>query len=307
MSTTLPRSLVFEQLLRDLRHMEARAAGDLADWLVHLEAKGMADRSIYGYHRTLAVLLRSVPEKELAEITDTDIEAMLAHSPRQSRHITQSILRQFFKWAKTKRRIEENPMEYVTEIRKLPRRPKEIFTEAEVALLEGLPTPDGELFVMLFGTGLRRGEARNLRRSHIHLERSRLIVHDGKGSKSRIVPFTGSVRSAVADLDLYERLERDDFLWYTIRGNGRYRSRRSPIGNSTFDRWYRNAIERAGVRMLNPHQTRHTYGHLLRSKYDLEERKLLMGHDKIETTDRYYGHLTIEDVAAKMAALEAEA
>ena len=37
--------------------------------------------------------------------------------------------------------------------------------------------------------------------------------------------------------------------------------------------------------------------------FDIEERQLLMGHENPETTIRYYGHLTIEDVARKVAAL----
>lgn len=54
-------------------------------------------------------------------------------------------------------------------------------------------------------------------------------------------------------------------------------------------------VDRADVRYLSPHTTRHTY--------DLEERQLLMGHESVRTTQRYYGHLTVEDVAAKMRAL----
>lgn len=304
MSTAIPRVVVFDALIRDLRHMQARAASDLVDWLVHLEAKGMADRSIYAYHREAAALLRQVPEKALAEITDADIEARLARVPRQSRHISRSILSQWFKWAWQRKRIDENPMRFVAEIRKPPRRPKDIFSEAEVALLEGLPSPNGALFTILFGTGLRRGEARTLRRDHVDLTRARLIVHKGKGDKDRLVPIPASVIAAVSDLDLYERLEREDYLWYSKRGGGRYRSRRSPIGDSTFDRWYRGCIEQAGVRELNPHQTRHTYGHRLRELgFDLEERQLLMGHESVATTQRYYGRLTIEDVAQKVARL----
>jgi hypothetical protein len=34
----------FQALYRDVRHMSARAATDLADWLVHLEVEGKSDR-----------------------------------------------------------------------------------------------------------------------------------------------------------------------------------------------------------------------------------------------------------------------
>ena len=42
----------FADLLRDLRHLDARAASDLADWLAWLEAANKADRTLYAYMRT---------------------------------------------------------------------------------------------------------------------------------------------------------------------------------------------------------------------------------------------------------------
>jgi integrase len=75
-----------------------------------------------------------------------------------------------------------------------------------------------------------------------------------------------------------------------------------PIGDTTFERWYRAALEHVGVRYLNPHQTRHTYGHRLRELgFDIEERQVAMGHESIRTTQHYYGRVTVEDVATKIA------
>jgi hypothetical protein len=51
MSATTARGVDSDVLIRDLRHMDARAASDLADWLVHLELEGKADRTLYGYTR----------------------------------------------------------------------------------------------------------------------------------------------------------------------------------------------------------------------------------------------------------------
>lgn len=296
---------MLEALIADLRHLEARAASDLVDWLVHLDAKGMADRSIYGYHRQVAKFLRQFPDKPFQEFTDTNIEAFLAQSPRQSRHIAQSILNQWFKWGVKKRRLAENPMSYVDQVRKLPRRPKDIFSDVEVAALEGLPTPDGELYTLLFGTGMRKGEARTCERRNVVLDRGLLLIR-GKGDKSRLISLPVRVQQAVADLDLYERLEPQHFLWYKLAGRGRYRIRREAVSSSRIDSWHRRCCAAAGVRVLGMHQTRHTYHHLLRVRggFSLEERQLLMGHESPDTTQRQYGTLTIEDVARKMSEVE---
>lgn len=303
MSTTLAKSVGCDDLLRDLRHMDARAASDLADWLVHLDLEGKASRTLYEYTRKVAPLLRLYPDKGIAEFTHTDINDALRRLPERSRYISRSIYNSWFTWAVTDERVDRNPMDKVPRMRQPRRRPKDIFSLEEIALLEALPSPDGQLWALLFGTGLRRGEARNLRRDHIDLGRARLIVYQGKGSKDRLIPLPPTVIAAVADLDLIERLERDDYLWYTLRGTRR--SRRAPMADSTFDRWYRRGLEDARIgRYLNPHQTRHSYGHRLRELgFDLEERQLLMGHEAVTTTQRYYGTLTIEDVAKKVARL----
>lgn len=302
--TAPPSGLSLDLLIRDVRHLKARAAPDLADWLVHLDLEGKADRTIYGYSRYIAELLRSYPDKQLGEFTHTDLNDLLRRTPRDSRHIVRSVYNGFFEWARLDDRIDRSPVDRVPKMRQPKRRPKDIFSDEEVALLEDLPLPDGPLWSLLFGAGLRKGEAIRLQRGHLSLERGRLVVYHGKGDKDRIVPLPNPVLSAVSDLDLFERLGREDHLWYSLAGQGRYRRRRDPIGGTTFDRWYRRGIDRAGVRYLNPHQTRHTYGAILREKgFDLEERQFLMGHESIATTQKYYGRITVEDVAAKVAAL----
>lgn len=300
--TARPGETTLELLLRDLRHQKARAAADLADWLVRLDVENKADRTILGYHRYLAELLRLYPDVALDEFTASQIEDALRRHPRRSRHIVRSVYNQFFAWAEMMDRIPRSPMNKVARIPHPKRRPKDIFSEAEQALLENLPSPDGELWTILFGSGIRRGEARRLQLCHVNLARHRLTIYQGKGDKDRIIPVPPIVLAAVANLELWEQLGPDDHLWYTRRGVRRLRT--SPISDTTFERWYSRGIEDAGVRYLNPHQTRHTYGHRLRERgFELEERRLLMGHESILTTDRYYGTVTVDDVAAKIAEL----
>lgn len=307
MSARRYTSVELAVLIRDLRHLDARAASDLADWLVHLELEGKADRTLYEYTRKVAGLLRAHPDKRLHEFTAADINALLSRTPKRSRHILRSIINQFFLWAEVQDRIERSPMAKVARPSHMPRRTRDIFTIPEVALLEALPTPDGQLFAILFGTGIRRAEACRLRRRDVDIDRRRLIVREGKGGKDRIVALTPNAAQSIADLDLYEGLALDDYLWYTKPGGGERLLRRWAIATTTFGRWYERGLETAGVRYLSPHTTRHTYHELMRmAGLNLEERQLLMGHASIRTTADIYGHLTLDDVADKLATFKLE-
>lgn len=294
-------------LIRDLRHMAARAAPDLADWLVHLELEGKADRTLYEYVRKVAPLLRAFPEKATHEFTPDDVRLILTNTPKRSRAQVRSIINRFFVWAELYDRTPRSPMGKVAIIKHPERRTRDIFTVTDVALLEALPTPDGQLFAILFGSGIRKAEARKLARADIDLDRRRLIVRQGKGGKDRIVALTPSALQAVADLDLLEGLQRHDHLWYSHPGGGTLTSRRWPIGDTTYSRWYERQIANAGVTYLSPHTTRHTYHELMRrAGLTLEERQVLMGHASIRTTADIYGHLSIDDVADKLASFRLE-
>ena len=309
---TLPRLLDrpgvgLPDLLRDVRHMTARAAPDLADWLVRLELEGKADRSLYAYHRTIARLLREHPDHTLADFTPRELEELISTSPKRSRHIIRSILNRFFTWAEQTDRIDRSPMSKVANVKHPDRRTRDIFTLPEVAQLESLPSPHGHYFAILFGSGIRKSEARNLRRDHIDLDKRRLIVHRGKGGKDRVVALMPSAIQAVADLDLTEGLRPDQYVWHTRPGGGKVISRRWPMGDSTFSRWYADQLDAANIRYLSPHTTRHTYHELLRlAGLDLEERQAMMGHASIRTTADIYGHLDFDAVAEKLSTFRLE-
>jgi integrase len=307
MSAFTSREVAFHALIRDLRHMTARAASDLADWLVYLDLEGKADRSLYSYHRELARLLRAHPQLELGDFTHSDINLVLQSVPVRSRHITRSIYNRFFEWALMDDRIDRSPMAKVPRV-KHPSRPiTEVFQPSDIALLEALPSPHGNLFAILFGTGIRRAEARNLRRQDVDLDRRRIIVRHGKGGKGRIIAPLPSALSSVADLDLTERIAPADYLWHSRPGGGDVTRRNHPIGDTTFERWYREGIEAAGVTYRRPHTTRHTYQELCRKAgLTLEERQVLMGHASIRTTADIYGHLDFDEVADKLAGFKLE-
>lgn len=298
--------------LKDVRELDARAARDLADWLAYLELEGKADRTVYEYGNLGCALLRVYPDKELSEITDADLSHFLRAMPAKSRHQRRAILSSFFKWARLLRRIDENPMDYVPAMKSKQKPAIDVYDEAEVALLESLPYPDGQLFALLFGTGIRRSEAIRMQRRHLNLERRLLAIPRAKGDKARVVPLLPSAVSAVLELDT-PPLSPADHLWYSKPGGKRI-ARRDPIADSTFSKWYTRCVDEAGVRYLSPHKTRHTYATRLRRgielerglfRADLDELKEMLGHASIRTTSDLYVHTNVEDVARRLLELGA--
>jgi integrase len=302
-------TVVDSAFLRDLTHLDARAAPDLADWLVSLEVANKASRTIYAYRQEIARLLRMNMDKPVDGFTASDVERWIIDHPRKSRHISRSIASAFFTWLYEQERIPKNPMDKVVKIKKTAAPVVEIFSEAERVLLEGLPAPHGNYFSILFGTGVRRDEAIRLVWGDVDLQRERIVVRHGKGDKPRVVPLLDFVLVALADLGTLEGLNRAEHVFFKTRGPNspsRYRekhSKREPLSTSAFQRWYSDCVAEARVLYRKPHTTRHTYNEILRAEgYDLEERQMLLGHESSATTANIYGHLSIEDVASKMRA-----
>ena len=297
--------------MRDLRHEAAKAYPDLAEWIDFLDIETKAPKTLYGYTREVALLLREYPNTAFADFTSEQINAALRLKPQKSRYLTRSIWNCWFEWGVDQDKLLRSPMRKVAKPPQPQRRPSKIYTEAEVAALSALPSPDGPLCTLMFCSGLRKSECRNLRRSDIDLTRGRLYVINGKRGKDRIVPLPPEALTAVAELDLLEGLQPDDYLWHLQPGGRGIVTRDKPISDTTFDRWWSGDPERpkrlgvcakAAVRRLTPHKTRHTYGHKLKEKgMSLELRKVMMGHDDIKTTDHYYGTNTVEDAAAALA------
>ena len=304
--TTYPSDYALRHL-RDDRHRRTRAAPVLNEWLAYLDVEGKAGSTLYNYERTVGALLRE-NDKHLGDYTPEDVNSHLATIPRKSRHISRSIINRFFLWAEFHDKIDRSPMGKVATVKKYQPPPVATFTIPQVAALEALPAPDGHLFAILFGSGIRKAEARRLRRGDIDLDRRRLIVRRGKGGKGRIVALTPSALQAVADLDLLEHLHADDYLWSCRPGGGNVISRRFTIGDSTFSSWYLRCLDRADVPYLSPHKTRHTYHELLRKfGLTLEERQVLMGHKSIRTTVDQYGHVDVDETAEKLREFDLEA
>jgi integrase len=85
-----------------------------------------------------------------------------------------------------------------------------------------------------------------------------LVVIAGKGGKDRTIQFGSRLHGLLETLLYLEPMNPQDYLWYSRPGGGPV-NRTRPIGDGSFDRWWRRCLASAGVRYRNPHVTRHTF------------------------------------------------
>jgi integrase/recombinase XerD len=301
---TSPRIGVGFDPLKDSRHRAARAAREQADWLAWLELGGTRPRTLADYEWATARLLRAFPHKTLSEMTDGDLAQVLRTFPPRGRRTKKAPFDNWFKWALRTDRIAANPMEKLPAIAHVPQRMIAVFTDAEIAALTELPDNDGDLFLILFYAGLRRGEARRLQVRDCQLEPGQIVVREGKGGKDRVVPMSARLQQRLAKWFLLDALKPADYLWPT-RPGGYYLSRRKPMGDTSFISWYKRCLNAADVPYRNPHVTRHSFAtRWLRRGGQLTTLSRIMGHASIRTTFDQYGHLDTRDIERDLALVE---
>lgn len=307
-SATPPISVGFDPL-RDLRHREARAARELADWLAWLALGNKAPRTLEAYERYAASLLRAFPRHEFGDFTDGDLAHVLKTYPPKSRHIVKAAWNNWFRWGYKTRRIPGNPVDLLPAFQYRPKRDYDVFTKAETDALCALPSPHGELMTLMLWAGLRRSEAMLLTARRLDLQRRQVIVIEGaKGLKERRVPMVDRLASACADLITLEGLNPADYVWPKQPGGRSVVTHDTPISNTTFERWWTKQVGAAGVRYRNPHMARHSFVTAMRGYgVDLEDLKVMLGHESIATTSDTYSHPNMDELGERVLRLVGDA
>src|SRR4030042_1893300 len=157
---------------------------------------------------------------------------------------------------------------------------------------------DRALYELLYGTGLRVGEAGRLNVTDIDLQNRVLLVGEGKGKKERLVPY-GKYLSKI--LKLYIKKSRPYFLKKVKEEVYRERMFISSQGkglNSVFIWKHLKEVCRKFKidEKVSPHIIRHSYAtHILENGARLKDVKDLLGHSSIQTTV-VYTHFSIKSL-----------
>jgi len=157
------------------------------------------------------------------------------------------------------------------------------------------------LLRILYGCGLRLGEALALRWCDINFDTEAITIRKAKNHKQRIVPISSSLAEV---LRLYNRRMFEDnpdasLLFESARVKGH------PYLQNTFRLWFLHILEQAGIsnirsitseRIISPHTLRHyfTFKSFLKSEEEgrtLEESgprlAAYLGHESLSGTEKY--------------------
>jgi integrase/recombinase XerC len=289
---------------RDKSYQATRLGRSVADFLAWMETGGAAERTLDQYERDLSRGCKMFPNTPLEEFSDSQMLHVAKSFQPKERRTRVAAWKAFFKWAVRTRRIVANPCDALPTIKRQPKKVYDVFTDAEITALCGLPVRDGALFALLFDAGPRKGDCRNFHFRNWRPDATEdapygmLAFHEGKGGKDRQVPASEQIARKLSELAIFDGLKSAHFLWYTRPGGGSKIARDNAVGDGSFDRWWERSLGEAGVRYRNPHMTRHTFAtRFLRGRGRLETLKDILGHESIQTTYDLYGHLDTRDMA----------
>lgn len=203
-------------------------------------------------------------------------------------------LRHFFQFLAAEGLLERDPAARLERPRVKPRLPGAVLTVPEVKRLLGAAEAsprglrDRAVVEVLYATGVRRAELRNLDLADLdHAERT-LLVRAGKGDKDRLLPLT---RSAYLTLTAY--LQRGRPALVTSHADSTRALLLSERGRRLSSMALADSLAKlaraAGlVKRVTPHTLRRTCAtHLLQNKVSLRHIQLLLGHADLSITALY--------------------
>ncbi len=286
----------------------AEAVAGFLDWLARERRAAAATVEAYrddlgGFLGFLTQHLGREPDlAALDALRQADVRAWLAHchgrgrgGASRARHL--SAVRSLFRWLARHHGVLNPAPRLLATPRARPPIPRAL-TPGQALEVAGTGADAGAerearwvardvaLFTLLYGAGLRIGEALALDRGAV---RAGALLVRGKGGKERLVPLLPAVRAAV---EAWVRVHPGGApLFVGMKG-----ARLDPAVAQRTMRVYRH---QAGLpEHATPHALRHSFAtHLLAGGADLRSIQELLGHASLSTTQRY----TSVDAAGLMA------
>lgn len=255
----------------------------VVEFLKAKQLQGLSESSTKVYFSKLKQFC-TFTNKSLFQVTTDDIRAYLysLETSRATVNNSKVILMSLFKWLKTERYIENNPVEGIGAI-KYVKNKRQPLTHKELDDLRYACRNDvrrAAIIEFFYSTGCRVGEISKVTLNDIDWEHNQVTVQ-GKGGKVRTVPLIDKAQNALKRY--MEKYDPEGFLFYR-RGH-----KDQPISRDGYEYIVECAGKAAGFKKkLIPHVLRHTLAtHLLQKGAPLIYIQFVLGHARPDTTEIY--------------------
>ncbi len=286
----------------------------LEAFLTHLRSLNRAESTLDWYATLLRRFFAFAREHGVDQVGDVTTPLVLDYQKHVADSLTRhgrsftvgmqnlhlSVVAQFYEYLRRAGYAVHNPARDL-EYARLPQRlPKAVPTSSQIKKLLKLPDTksvlgyrDRTIFEVFYSTGIRNRELGRLRVEDVNLEEGFLFIRQGKGKKDRVVPLG---RIAGKYLETYlagirpEILgNRSDpgFVFLSLKGGA--------LSKNGLGQLVRRYARQARLK-VTPHSFRHACAtHMIRNRANVRHVQEMLGHARLETTQRYLA-LTITDL-----------
>ncbi len=256
-----------------------------------LRARNVPHNTTKSYAHDLRQFLTAVPA-ELGAVTVESLQQFLeqqSHLSPATRSRRYSTLCAFYHWCVKQELVQQNPMERLDPIIQPKREPRPLADEEVLKIFGAIPKSalrDRTLFMLLYETGIRVGEALALQVSDVTLsqddEKIRIFT---KGKRERTVMLTAAPESIRL---LCRHLKQSGITAGSIfRGDPRYGGSTLPLDYTVVHKAWQKYCRAAGVEGTI-HQLRHARAsQLIVAGVPLTTVRKQMGHRNLQSTLLY--------------------
>ncbi|WP_353892255.1 tyrosine-type recombinase/integrase [Proteinivorax hydrogeniformans] len=223
-------------------------------------------------------------KKDYDKITQKDIENYMLYLNKKglspaTRAKELIALRSFFNFLLEDELIKKDPTKGIDKP-KIPDTYPSYLTDLEVLKLREIvkDTKKRAIIEILYATGVRPSELVNIKHKDINWKQKQIKIPEGKGKKERTVYFREECALWLKK-HIKETKEKSEYVFLS--------DRKSKISKRTVQRYLADYSKELGF-LVNPRILRYTFVvHMAQQGAPLEDIRILLGHDDIETTSTY--------------------
>lgn len=289
-----------------------------------LQVRRASPRTVATYRSWIRRYVLFCGRRHPRDLGDREVTAFLTHLATRSRVAASTQNQALAALLFLYREVLQQPLGSLgnaVRARKPVRRPTVLSREEVVAVLGHARGRAAIILALMYGGGLRVGEAVALRIKDVDTDRREIVIREGKGNRDRVTMLPASLVDEVErQIDRVRKMRLRD----AMRGHGFVAlpdafARKSPsaigdwrwmwlfpavrlysdartgkllrhhIHRTVIQREIKEAAARAGVaKRVTSHTLRHSFAtHLLESGYDIRTVQELLGHRDVSTTMLY--------------------